>query len=277
MPTNSLDHREIRNEASAAALQPLPPGVHPGAHIIVRGGRWRLEQAIVRDDCCELHVASAADSGRRVFLWPFDRPVAVATAGRFRVARVRHFRRALAAAQAREIRPWTPRARIVRADVLPYQLEPAIAMARGALRLVLADEVGLGKTVQAGWIVGDLVERERDARVLIAVPAGLRRQWAGELDTLFGLAVHAVDAAWLRAAIADLPADISPWPAPGIYLASIDFLKRPDVSASLESHLWDLLVVDEAHGSTAPTDRHAALAAIAVHARRIVSITATPY
>jgi superfamily II DNA or RNA helicase len=277
MPTNSLDHRETSNDGTAGVLQPLPPGVRPDAHIDLRGMRWRVEHAIVRQDCCELHVASATDDRRRVFLWPFDRPAGVDTAARYAILRPRHWHSAINAAHAQEIEPWTPRARIVRADVLPYQLEPAAAMARGALRLVLADEVGLGKTVQAGWIVADLVERERDARVLIAVPAGLRRQWQTELHELFGLTVRAVDAAWLRTAVADLPADVSPWSAPGISVASIDFLKRPDVAASLQAHLWDLLVIDEAHGSTAPTDRHAALAAVAALARRVVSITATPF
>jgi superfamily II DNA or RNA helicase len=277
MPANSLEHRENSNDAADDVLQPLPHGVEPGALIDLRAARWRLEHSVARGDCRELHVASAADDRRRVFLWPFDRPAAVDTTPRFTILRVRHWRRAIEAAYAREVGPWTPRGRNIRAQVLPYQLEPAIAMARGALRLVLADEVGLGKTVQAGWIVSDLVERERDARILIAVPAGLRRQWHGELDTLFGLSIRQVDAAWLRATVADLPADVSPWSPPGIYVASIDFLKRPDVSSSVQAHLWDLLIVDEAHGSTSPTDRHAALAAIAAHSRRVVSITATPF
>jgi superfamily II DNA or RNA helicase len=86
-----------------------------------------------------------------------------------------------------------------------------------------------------------------------------------------------VDAAWLLATVADLPADVSPWSAPAIYVGSIDFLKRADVAPSLRSHLWDLLIVDEAHGSTAPTERHAALEAVASRSRRIVSITATPF
>jgi len=190
---------------------------------------------------------------------------------------VRHWLRAIAGARAYEAGPWTPRATTVRADVLSYQLEPAIAVAQGVQRLVLADEVGLGKTVQAAWIAADLVERERDARVLIAVPAGLRKQWQAEVISRFGLRPIAVDAAWLRAMVADLPGDVSPWSAPAIYVGSIDFLKRADVAESLRSHLWDLLIVDEAHGSTAPTERYAALEGVASRSRRIVSITATPF
>ena len=277
MPTNSPDASEIRNDPPTAVLQPLPSGVGQGAEVHLRGARWRIERTIDRDDCCELHVASAHDETRRIFLWPFDRPAAVDRAIRFAVVRPRAWWRAIQTAHARQISVWTPRSRTVRADVLAYQLEPAIAAAQGTSRIVLADEVGLGKTVQAGWIISDLVERERDVRILIAVPAGLRRQWQSELDTLFDLRVVSVDAPWLRGAVADLPADVNPWSAPGIYAGSIDFLKRPDVVAPLRSLVWDLLVVDEAHGSAAPTDRHAALAAIASVARRVVSITATPF
>jgi superfamily II DNA or RNA helicase len=277
MPKNSADHCKISNDPAAKALVPLPTGVQPGALVDLRGTRWRLEQAVAHDDCCELHLASTTDDGRRVLLWPFDRPTAVDSTARFTVVRVRHWLRALAGAQAYEAGPWTPRATTVRADVLSYQLEPAIAVAQGVQRLVLADEVGLGKTVQAAWIAADLVERERDARVLIAVPAGLLRQWQAELMSRFGLRPIAVDAAWLRAMVADLPGDVSPWSAPAIYVGSIDFLKRADVAESLRSHLWDLLIVDEAHGSTAPTERYAALEGVASRSRRIVSITATPF
>ena len=212
MPTNSLDHREISNDAGAGALQPLPPGVRPGAQIDVRGARWRLEQAIVRDDCCELHVAPATGGGRRVLLWPFDRPVAVDAAARFRVVRARHWWPAIAAALGHETGPG--RARRSSGPTCCRTSSSRRSRWPGAPCAAPADEVGLGKTVQAGWIVADLVERERDARVLIAVPAGLRGQWQAELDRLFGLRAMSVDAAWLRATVADLPADISPWSAP---------------------------------------------------------------
>jgi superfamily II DNA or RNA helicase len=277
MPTYSIDDRESSNVGREAALQPLPAGIGPGVRVQIRGVRWRVERIVAREDCCELHVTSEMDDGRRVLLWPFDRPVPVDVQVPLGVVRLRTWWRALVTAAASAVGPFTPRAREVRAEVLPYQLEPAIAMARGALRILLADEVGLGKTVQAGWIIGDLIERQRDARVLIGVPAGLRRQWASELGTLFRLTVKNVDAAWLRATVADIPADVSPWSPPGIYLGSIDFLKRPDIERSLRSLPWDLLVVDEAHGAAAPTDRHAAIAAVARQARRVVSITATPF
>jgi len=277
MPGNSIDDRETCNDSPAAAVQPLPPGVSIGARVHVRGRAWRLDMVVPHEDCRELHLFDLRDERRRVLLWPHDRPVAVDDRPRFEAVRLARWCRGLNAWLAHAAGPCTPRARLADGRVLPYQLLPAMAVARGASRIVLADEVGLGKTIQAGWIVADLAAREADARVLIAVPAGLRRQWIAELERRFGIACMAVDAAWLRARVADLPADVLPWTAPGVYLGSLDFLKRGDVSRSLQAVVWDLLVVDEAHTVTSPTERHAAFSAVASHARRGVLITATPY
>ena len=277
MPANSINDRETCDLPSPHAAQPLPPGVVSGADVVVRGGRWRVEATVAHADCHELHLTGHATRERRVLLWPFDRPVAAEHGWRVRHVRLRTWAAALGRAVADGADPLTPRVRGSRVAILPYQLDPAIALAAGAPRVLLADEVGLGKTIQAGWIVADLVAREHAPRVLIAVPAGLRRQWAAELQSAFGLDAMVVDARWLRARVADIPADVSPWAAPGIYVASLDFIKRPDIAASLAPHVWDVLIVDEAHTAAAPTDRHAALATIAARARRVVTITATPY
>jgi superfamily II DNA or RNA helicase len=277
MPGKSIDDRETCNDSPAAAVQPLPPGVSIGARVHVRGRAWRLDMVVPHDDCRELHLFDLRDERRRVLLWPHDRPVAVGDRPRFETVRLARWCRGLNAWLAHAAGPCAPRARLADGRVLPYQLLPAMSVARGASRIVLADEVGLGKTIQAGWIVADLAAREPDARVLIAVPAGLRRQWIAELERRFGIACMAVDAAWLRARVADLPADVLPWTAPGVYLGSLDFLKRADVSRSLQAVVWDLLVVDEAHTVTSPTERHAAFSAVASRARRVVLITATPY
>ena len=228
-------------------------------------------------DCRELHLSGGNPPDRRVLLWPFDRPIPIDEGPRFKSVRLWTWGAAVASSIAAALDPLTPRARVSAAAILPYQLAPAVAMAGGASRLLLADEVGLGKTIQAGWIVADLLAREPAARILIAVPAGLRRQWCGELSHWFDIPAVDVDARWLRGVVADIPVDVSPWAAPGVYLGSVDFLKRVDVAASLDAHVWDLLIVDEAHTATSPTERYAALAAVAARARRVVTITATPF
>src|SRR5262249_28249259 len=209
MAGNWMDGREICELEPPAALPPLPPHVFAGALVVARGTRWRVESCVDRDDCRELHLRAAAGADRRVLLWPFDRPSAAGSARRPRVLPLARWANVAARLLARTVDPLAPRAAFS-GDVLPYQLAPALAVAAGASRLLLADEVGLGKTIQAGWILADLLAREPDARALIAVPAGLRDQWASELVRFFSLAPARVDAAWLRSATADRPADVSP-------------------------------------------------------------------
>ena len=228
-------------------------------------------------DCRELHLLQGNPPARQALLWPFDRPIAAAQGPRVKTVRLRSWAATIGAAFAGVLDPLTPRARSSAATILPYQLAPAVAMAGGASRLLLADEVGLGKTIQAGWIIADLIGREPSARILVSVPAGIRRQWQAELSARFSIQAIDVDARWLRRMVADIPAGVSPWAAPGVYLGSVDFLKRGDVATSLHADVWDLLVVDEAHTATSPTERYTSLAAVAARSRRVVTITATPF
>lgn len=278
MALKTIPDREICDPAAERALLPLPQAIAPGALVDVRGTRWRLDATIPREDCHELHLTSAHARRPCVLLWPFDRPRAAGTDAARQIAgvRLRTWWHIAADAVANDRDPATPRPH-ASADVLEYQLAPAVAAASGESQLLLADEVGLGKTIQAGWMLADCLARKRDARILITVPAGLRRQWDAELRRFFAVEAAVADAAWLRRRLQSLPPDINPWTQPGVYLASIDFLKRRDLLPSLEALIWDLLIVDEAHLAIAPTDRHAAVDRIARRARQVVAITATPY
>jgi superfamily II DNA or RNA helicase len=161
-------------------------------------------------------------------------------------------------------------------DLFAYQLEPALACARGATRLLLADEVGLGKTVQAGLILADLRARDESVRALVLCPAGLCGQWLHELEDRFHLAAEVVD----RAAVGRRQASsvaIGPWEQVPIAVASVDFVKRPEVLLGMEAVRWDLLVVDEAHLCAQAPERAAAVNWLARRARRVVLATATPH
>jgi superfamily II DNA or RNA helicase len=163
-------------------------------------------------------------------------------------------------------------------DILPYQLEPAVALRRGeAVRLLIADHVGLGKTIQAGIVIADLVARQEAPRVLIVTPAGLRHQWEEELRRRFGLQPVVCSARWLSGEVGRWPAGVNPWTPPAIRVVSVDFLKRAEVLNALDGLTWDLLVVDEAHGASAGSDRGAAVGAVARRSLRVVCTTATPH
>jgi superfamily II DNA or RNA helicase len=130
-------------------------------------------------------------------------------------------------------------------DLNPHQVEAA-AFALAALPTggaVLADEVGLGKTIEAGLVMAQLAADGR-GRVLVLVPASLRAQWRDELESKFGLAAEIVDGERARAAERQ-GLRTNPFDTGGIVIASHPFAAmRP---ADVERLPWDLAVIDEAH------------------------------
>ena len=126
-------------------------------------------------------------------------------------------------------------------DILPFQLEPALALVRGhASRFLLADEVGLGKTIQAGLMLSELRVRGWCERALIVTPAGLRQQWAEELRRRFEIHATVVDASVLAARAESLPFDVNPWSVEPVAITSIDFLKQPEVLHGVVAQSWDV-------------------------------------
>ena len=161
-------------------------------------------------------------------------------------------------------------------DLLPHQLEPAIEVVRhGASRLLLADAVGLGKTIQAGLVLAEL----RDRSVSSACSSSRRPGCAisgRRAAAPVRLRARMADAAWLRAMRAEWPASLNPWSVPGVHVASIDFAKRPEVCRSLDHIPWDVVVVDEAHTAAAESDRRE-VAHLCARARGVLLLTATPH
>jgi len=130
-------------------------------------------------------------------------------------------------------------------DLNPHQIEAA-AFALNALSTggcVLADEVGLGKTIEAGLVLSQLVAEGR-GRALVLTPASLRVQWREELGAKFGLEATVVDGVSARAG-AKQGLSKNPFDRPGIVIASHPFAAlRWDEVARLP---WDVAIIDEAH------------------------------
>jgi superfamily II DNA or RNA helicase len=242
----------------------------------IRRRRWRVERARRYKHVVRLDVAGR--DGRCTFLAPFDRIGAAMSQRRPRRVRPQAFVGRLAA--------WLGRAASVRSlgsavdaaiDILPFQLEPALALGAGTRRVLIADAVGLGKTIQAGLAIAELHRRDPAARTLVLVPAALRAQWAHELRAHFTLDVVLADAGGLGQLARSLTRQETPWERPGVWLGSIDYLKQPHVLAGAIRRPWDLLVVDEAHGVCGSSERHAAAEALARRSRRVMLLTATPH
>lgn len=143
-------------------------------------------------------------------------------------------------------------------QVEDFQLVPLLkALRMPRVNLLLADDVGLGKTVEAGLILTELLLRRRVQRVLILTPASLRLQWRDEMWDKFSLPFDLVDREQTHALRRRLGMDANPWRSFSRIIASYHYLRQDDVLEQFlaacrtpegSPHLpWDLLIVDECH------------------------------
>lgn len=164
-----------------------------------------------------------------------------------------------------------------RIDLLPHQLSIAAEVTgRLSPRVLLADEVGLGKTIEAGLILHRLLATGRVGRVLVLVPEPLVHQWFVELLRKFNLWFAIFDAA--RCATED---GSNPFLEDQLVLASLDLLAgSPERLEQACAGGFDLVVVDEAHHLTwtpeAPSAAYAAVEALGQAAPGLLLLTATP-
>lgn len=170
-----------------------------------------------------------------------------------------------------------------RVTLFPHQLYVSSRVVRRQpVRALLADEVGLGKTIEAGMIYSALRQAGRAARVLILTPDALTVQWLGEMFRKFHDVFVLIDEERLEDAAADHP-ELSPWEVYPRAVCSLPFLSASELLTMEAAEVkggWDLLIVDEAHhlryeegGGNAA---YQAVESIAANARNILFLTATP-
>ncbi len=168
-----------------------------------------------------------------------------------------------------------------RAQLLPHQLYIAHEVAnRPRPRALLADEVGLGKTIEAGLVLHQLLLLERARRVLILVPDSLLHQWLVEMLRRFNLSFTLLDAERC-AALRESGSD-NPFESAQLVLSSINWLSEDDEAREQAVAAgWDLLIVDEAHHldwqeGEAASPGYALVETLAANTEGLLLLTATP-
>ena len=169
----------------------------------------------------------------------------------------------------------------------PYQLVPLLRMLDlPRPRLLLADDVGLGKTIEACIVMAGLMARRQAHRVVVITPAGpLLTQWDAELRLRFGLVFRRIHSlAALNAERRRHELGRNPFEAAGRCLLSLDFAKQEHVLEELERARWDLAIIDEAHHCIADgvsqneaSQRRRLAEVIAAQSDALLLLTATPH
>ena len=168
-----------------------------------------------------------------------------------------------------------------RTSLIPHQLYIASEVGkRYAPRVLLADEVGLGKTIEAGMILHQQLLRGQSQRVLVLVPETLQHQWLVEMLRKFHLRFSLYDAERFREAIESEP-DSNPLLNSQLVICSLDFIKENELhERAVISGEWDLLIVDEAHhlkwSKAEPDPAYLAVEKLTNSTAAVLLLTATP-
>ena len=267
--------------------------IAPGSVVIVRDEEWLVtgvEQTtdgrllrcqglseLVRDTTASFYEGLDDDRGarsrRRRSWWPDDSP---------------HYRRSrlwLEATLRKTAVPLDGTALTVSADMLAdplgYQqtaVRKALDQANLRTRILLADAVGLGKTLEIGMILAELIRRGRGERILIVTPRHVLEQMQGEMWSRFAIPFVRLDTLGIQRVRQKLPATRNPFSYFKRVIISIDTLKSKQYLDHLRRQTWDAVVIDESHNVTNSETLNNQLARVlAPNTDALILASATPH
>lgn len=167
-------------------------------------------------------------------------------------------------------------------DELPFQLEPTLqALRQPRQRILIADSVGLGKTLEAAMLTSELIARGRGKRILVLAVKSMLTQFQQEFWTRFTIPLTRLDSSGLQRVRNQIPTNHNPFHYIDRAIISIDTLKQDiEYRHHLEQAYWDIIIIDEAHnvaerGSHSQRARLAKL--LATRSDTLIMLSATPH
>ena len=165
-------------------------------------------------------------------------------------------------------------------DELNFQRRPAeVALGNLRPRVLIADAVGLGKTLEIGIMLAELIKRGRGERILVVTPRAVLEQFQHELWTRFAIPLVRLDSEGIQRVRQKLPASRNPFSFYRRVIVSIDTLKNPArYRHHLAGHRWDVVVIDECHNLINRGTQNNELARLlAAHTDALILASATPH
>lgn len=168
-------------------------------------------------------------------------------------------------------------------DIMDFQMEPArIALQKPRQRILIADAVGLGKTLEAGILMSELIARGKGKRILVVTVKSMMTQFQKEMWNRFTIPLVRLDSNRIHKIRAKLPTNYNPFYYYDKAIVSIDTLKRDvEYKTHLENAYWDIIVIDEAHNVAARGDRLAQRSRLAEtlsnRSDTMIMLSATPH
>ncbi|GAA0965360.1 DEAD/DEAH box helicase [Actinocorallia libanotica] len=166
-------------------------------------------------------------------------------------------------------------------DRQEHQLRPAelaLSMRNPQPRLLIADVVGLGKTLEIGIILSELIRRGRGERILVVTPAHVLEQFQRELWTRFALPLVRLDSTGIQRIQQEIPAGRNPFAHFKRAIVSVDTLKSATYAHHLEKSDWNAVVIDESHNLVNKGTRNNRLARrLAERTDALILASATPH
>lgn len=134
-------------------------------------------------------------------------------------------------------------------DSMPYQLEPSIlSLQKPRQRILIADAVGLGKTLEAGILMSELIARGKGKRILVVTVKSMMTQFQKEMWNRFSIPLKRLDSQEIQKVRRKIPSNHNPFYYYDKTIVSIDTIKRDiEYRTYIENARWDIIVIDEAH------------------------------
>lgn len=266
--------------------------VAPGSVVVIRDEEWLVQTAEETADGLLVHVRGLGELVRDVtasfyasldHIAPLDPAAASVVADdspRYRKARLW-----LESTYRKTAVPLADRSLTVATQALAAPLRYQQTAVRKALdpdnlrpRILLADAVGLGKTLEIGMILSELVRRGRGERILIVTPRHVLEQTQQELWSRFALPFVRLDSAGIQRVRQKIPANRNPFTYFRRAIISIDTLKSERYAASLKKQRWDAVVIDESHNlANAATQNNRLARTLARNTETLILASATPH